>query len=81
MEKYAGPITSGIIDSVVQEIKKKKNKDIIISEIIEPLICELTARYYPHMMTIISILVIIILLLISILVVLLSKNDKCHHQL
>lgn len=68
MEKYVGPITNGIIDSISKEIKKKKTKEKIMTGIIDPLLCDLTTRYYPHLMTITIILVVIVLLLISILV-------------
>lgn len=74
MDKYIGPMTNGIIDAVSKEIKKRKTKEKIMSGIIDPLLCDLSMRYYPHLITITVILVIIILLLISILVLLVIQR-------
>ena len=37
MDRYIGPVTNGIIDAVVKEIKKKKTKEKIKTGIIYPL--------------------------------------------
>jgi hypothetical protein len=68
MSSYVGPFTNGIIDDVIKEIKKKKTKEKIMKHIIDPLLCDLSTRYYPHFITITTILIVIILLLISILI-------------
>lgn len=75
MSTYIGPLTDGIIDSIIKEMKKKKTKDKIMRGIIDPLLCDLTSRYYRHLMTITGVLVFVIILLISILVLLVLK--KC----
>lgn len=74
MNKYVGPLTDGIIDSVVKEIKKKKTKEKIMVGIVDPLLCDLTNRYYPHLMTITIILVVVVLLLIGILILLVLQR-------
>lgn len=72
-----GPITDGLIDGIIKEINKKKTKNKIMKNIFEPLLCDLTSRYYPHFMTVTVILTIMILLLISILlIVILARNDS-----
>jgi hypothetical protein len=75
MSTYVGPITNGVIDCVIKEIKKKKTKEKIMKNIIDPLLCDLATRYYPHFITITIFLVVIVLLLISILV--LSVLQRC----
>lgn len=67
MTDYTGKITNTIIDIVSKEINKKKNKEKIMTNIIDPLLCDLTRRYYPHLITVTVILVVILLLLVSIL--------------
>jgi hypothetical protein len=74
MNKYIGPITNNIIDAIVTEIKKKKTKEKIMVGIIDPLLCDLSTRYYPHLITITITLLIIIILLISILVLLVIQR-------
>ena len=76
MSTYIGPITNGVIDGVIREIKKKKTKEKIMRNIIDPLLKDLSVRYYPHFMTITVILVVIVLLLISILT--LSVLQRCQ---
>uniref|UniRef100_A0A6C0EG30 Uncharacterized protein n=1 Tax=viral metagenome TaxID=1070528 RepID=A0A6C0EG30_9ZZZZ len=77
MDKFIEPVTGTIIDETIKIIKKKKNREKIMSKIIDPLLCDLTTRYYPHIITIIGMLIIIVLLLIVLLViVLLDKNSE-----
>lgn len=76
MNKYIGPITNTVIDGIIKEIKKKKIKEKIMKNIFDPLLCDLTTRYYPHFLTITIILVVMVLLLISILVMLVLSNTK-----
>ena len=52
----------------------EKTKEKIMTGILDPLLCDLSSRYYPHLMTITVILVIIILLLISILILLVIQR-------
>lgn len=74
MDKYVGPITDGFLDAIIKELKKKKTKEKVMSNIIDPLLCDLTTRYYPHLITITVILVIMVLLLLSILILLILQR-------
>jgi hypothetical protein len=75
MDNYIGPITSGIIDKIIKEIKKKETKEKIMINIIDPLLKDLSTRYYPHFMVITIILIVIVVMLLAILcVVLLNRN-------
>lgn len=67
-------MTDGVIDAIVKEIKKKKTKEKIMVGIIDPLLCDLTVRYYPHLMTITVMLVVVVLLLIGILIMLVLQR-------
>ena len=67
-------MTDGVINALSKEIKKKKTKEKIMAEIIDPLLCDLTTRYYPHLMTITIILTVVVLLLIGILIMLVLQR-------
>tara|TARA_Y100000780_G_C13695839_1_gene422043 strand:- start:2176 stop:2406 length:231 start_codon:yes stop_codon:yes gene_type:complete len=58
-----GPTTNLIIDSCINEVNKKETKEKILKYIVDPLILDLSKRYYPYFVTIIVILVLIIILL------------------
>lgn len=75
---YIGPITDAAIDSVIREIKKKHTKEKIMSNIIDPLLLDMSSRYYPYFMMLIIVMLIIIILLVSILIInimSMRKND------
>jgi len=71
-ESLIGPITDSFIANFIKELKKKKNKDIVMRNIIDPLICDINNRYFPHMMT----FVILLCLIVILLVILLIANTK-----
>ena len=68
-KNFIAPITNSVIDLVIKEIKKRKTKEKIMKNIIDPLLKDLSIRYYPHFITITIALVVIIILLITILLV------------
>jgi hypothetical protein len=76
MSNYIGPITNSVIDGIIKEINKKKTKEKIMKNVIDPLLCDLSIRYYPHFVTITIVLVLIIILLIAILVLLAMNMNK-----
>jgi hypothetical protein len=65
---FIGPMTTKIINSFIKEIKKKKNKEKIMKNIIEPILNDINDRYYPHMLTLTALLSLIIILLLLLLV-------------
>jgi hypothetical protein len=75
MDVLFSPFADSIISNFTKEIKKKKNKEKIMNNIIDPLLKDISTRYYPYLVTITCILIIIILLLISILILLVIQ--KC----
>lgn len=78
MSTYIGPMTNAIIDGVTNEIKKKKTKEKIMRNIIDPLLKDLSVRYYPYFVSITIVMAVIIILLIAILILLvLQKNYSC----
>ena len=81
MDGYIGPLTNTIIDNIVKEFKKKHNKEKLFKNVIDPLLKDLTTRYYPHFVTITAILIIIVILLIILLfVVVMDKyGSKCEN--
>jgi len=74
MDKYIGPITETFIDKITKELKKSKTKEKIMKGIIDPLLKDLSVRYYPHFITMTTTLIIIIVLLISILILLVIQH-------
>jgi hypothetical protein len=62
-------MTNSIIDTVIIEINKKKNLNKIMDNIIDPLLLNMSSRYYPYFMMIIVVMLIIIILLVSILII------------
>jgi len=78
MNNCVGPITDALIDKAISEVNKKKTKEKIMSGVIDPLLKDISNRYYPHFITITSMLAVIVLLLISVLILLIiQKMDSC----
>ena len=69
VETYIGPITDSIIDCLIKEVKKKETKEKIMQNIIDPLLKDMSSRYYPYFMMIIVIMLIVIILLVIILII------------
>jgi hypothetical protein len=71
-DAFIGPFADNLINSFVNEVKKKKNKDKIMKNIIEPILNDINDKYYPHMLTLTILLSMIIILLLMVLVT--NKN-------
>lgn len=69
-----GPTTDAIIKLIVKSIKRKKTKDKIMKNIIDPLLCDLSSRYYPYFIMIIVTLLLITILLVCILIITLTNQ-------
>lgn len=65
---YLGPLTKNLFDLCATELKKKKTKDTIIKNFIEPLTNEFYERNYYYFLgfSIIQILIILLLFIIII---------------
>lgn len=67
-----GPITEAIIDEGINELKRKKDK--IFADVIDPLMYDISCRYYPHFIVVIVILLLIVILLVTMIVLLVNKK-------
>lgn len=66
---YIGPFTDKLIKDFIKEIRKEKNMDRIRENIIDPILCDINDRYFPHMVTLITLLILIVLLLTFIIII------------
>jgi len=57
-------ITDKIINNFITEINKRRNKFKIMKYVIEPILNELTNRYYPYFLLLLIVLLIIVVILI-----------------
>ena len=64
MNSYIGPFTDTIVNTLIDEFNKKENKKKIMDNVIEPILYEVTSKYYPQVLTLFVILITITLLLI-----------------
>lgn len=71
-----GPITDELVDGFIKEFQRKKIKDKIVKNMIDPILCDIAEKYYPHVVTLMVILALMILLLISILIISLVPAKK-----
>ena len=69
MNEYLGNITDNLIGTLTTQVKKKKNRDKIMKNIVEPVLEDINKKYYPHYITIISLFIMMILMLITLLFV------------
>jgi hypothetical protein len=69
MDDYLGNITDNLISTLTTQVKKKKNRDKIMKNIVEPVLKDINNKYYPHYITIISLFIMMIIMLITLLFV------------
>ena len=62
-------MTDAVLNSIVKELKKQENKEKIMNNIIDPLLCDLSSRYYPYFTMVIIVLLLIVILLVALLIV------------
>lgn len=73
MDNCFGPITNTLIEKILNQIKKKKTKQKVMNNIIEPFVKDFTFKYYPYFLFVFITLIIIIILQIAILTVIIIK--------
>jgi len=73
---FLGPMVDNIINSFLEELKKKKYKDKIKENIIDPILGDIIAEYYSYFLALAIALVLIIILLVLLLVVNTSNYFK-----
>jgi len=76
MSYNIGPITDSVIEGIIAELRKKEIKEKVMKNIIDPLICDMSSRYYPYFMMMIVVLLIIVILLVSILIITITNRDR-----
>jgi hypothetical protein len=75
---FIGPMTDNLINSFVDELKKKKNRDKVMKNIVEPILNDINDRYFPHMMTLTILIILVIVLLLLLLISNFKNNDCCN---
>jgi hypothetical protein len=71
-----GPITDNIINSFVNEVKKSKNRDKIMKNIIDPILSDINHKYFPYVVMLVLLLLIIIILQITLVVINVKSNKS-----
>lgn len=66
-DDYDVSLPDKIFNQIFNELKKKKYKDKIMNDIIEPLLNDISSKYYPHFIYLTTMLIVIIILLIGVL--------------
>jgi len=67
-DSIIGPITDNLINSFVDEVKKKKNLDKITKNIVTPILNDIEDRYLPYVLTFATLLMVQIVLLVLLLI-------------
>lgn len=73
---YIGPFTDKLIQDFIHEIRKEKNMNRIKENILDPVLCDINDRYFPHMVTLITLLILIVLLLTLLLIMNFFDNKE-----
>jgi len=71
-----GPMTDALIDACIKQLKKKETKEKIHKNVLEPILHDISSRYYPYFMIILTILILIVTLLCIILILMIVKNKS-----
>jgi hypothetical protein len=71
-----GPITNAVIDNIITELKKTDTREKLYLDVIEPVLCNISSRYYPYFLLIIILLITIIVLIIILLITIVTYSVK-----
>ena len=80
MLSHIGPLTNNLLDELIHEFKKKETKDKIFEGVINPLLRDISTRYYPYFILIIVVLVLTIILLVAILITMIAQKKNLSGQ-
>ena len=69
-----GKLTSDIVEKLVVEFKKEKNRKKLEDNIVDPLVCYMLDRIYPYIFVTAIIFVLLLLIVVVILVILLRQK-------
>ena len=67
------PLMESIISKIIEESKKRKYRERLMKDMINPLLEDINNKYYPYIMTLTILLCLIIILLILLLVANIKK--------
>lgn len=71
-----GPFTEKLIGDLSDEMKKKETRDRIFEGLVDPLLQDLSTRYYPYFILIIVVLILIVVLLMAIMITMVIQRRK-----
>lgn len=69
-----GPFTNNLINTIIEQFKKKKTKNKINKFIIEPIMFDIHNKYYSYIMLLYILIFVIVILLIALIVLTLKNN-------
>ncbi|VVU95053.1 hypothetical protein CPAV1605_778 [seawater metagenome] len=69
-------LTADILYKCMNELKKEENQVKINSNIVKPIISNLSSRLYPYMVILFIMYILILILIISILILILFNKKK-----
>jgi len=69
MDKYLEPLTENVIDIITIELSKEKTKKKIINKVIKPILEDINKKYYPHFMSVLSLLIIMTIMMIGLTII------------
>ena len=70
-----GPITQSLLTAVVEEVQRKETRDKIQHQVIDPILQDISSRFYPYFILVMIVMALIIFLLIAILITTSMKSS------
>jgi hypothetical protein len=69
-------LTADLLYKCINELKKEENQTKINTNIVKPIISNLTSKLYPYMVILFIMYILILILIISILIIILLNKKK-----
>ena len=70
-----GEFSNGLLNSCLKELKKKENRDKIMNDVIDPIVSDITCKYYPHFL-LLTILQFLMVILLGVILAYIIMNNK-----